>query len=66
MQTIYLAGGCFWCIEAALQDIKGIIFVVSGYSGGETINPNYEEVSSGNTGHAETVKIDYDECLACQ
>ena len=44
-QKIYLAGGCFWCLEEAFQDEKGIISAISGYSGGHTINPTYKEVS---------------------
>ncbi|QOL26968.1 peptide-methionine (S)-S-oxide reductase MsrA [Thalassotalea sp. LPB0316] len=59
-QEITLAGGCFWCIEAAYLSVKGIISAQSGYSGGETQNPSYKEVCSGNTGHAEVVKLSYD------
>lgn len=59
-ETITLAGGCFWCIEAIFEDLKGVKSVVSGYSGGKISNPSYEEVSSGNTGHAEVVQITYD------
>jgi peptide-methionine (S)-S-oxide reductase len=59
-ETIYLAGGCFWCIEAVFDRVKGVLDVVSGYCNGQTLNPTYEQVCSGTTGHAEVVKIDYD------
>lgn len=55
-----IANGCFWCTEAIFEDIEGVIDVVSGYSGGEIDNPSYEEVCSGNTGHAECVQITFD------
>lgn len=55
-----LGGGCFWCIEAAFQKLKGVESVVSGYAGGEVTNPTYEQVCSGVTGHAEVVQITYD------
>jgi peptide-methionine (S)-S-oxide reductase len=61
MQTIYLAGGCFWCTEAVFKSIKGVTSVMPGYIGGSVPNPSYEQVCSGNTGHAEAVKIVYDE-----
>ena len=54
------AGGCFWCEEATFEGLPGVISVVSGYTGGSTPNPTYEEVSSGRTGHAESVRITYD------
>ncbi len=60
MQSIVLGGGCFWCIEAVFKQLKGVIMVVPGYAGGEVVNPSYEKVYSGNTGHAEVVKIDFD------
>ncbi|MBD3270599.1 peptide-methionine (S)-S-oxide reductase MsrA [Candidatus Peregrinibacteria bacterium] len=60
LETIVLGGGCFWCIEAVFQNLKGVETVVSGYAGGDTDNPRYEEVCSGKTGHAEVVKIDFD------
>ena len=47
IKTIYFGGGCFWCVEAVFEDVKGVIEVVSGYSGGEIKNPSYTEVSSG-------------------
>jgi peptide-methionine (S)-S-oxide reductase len=55
-----LGGGCFWCLEAIFQDIKGVTSVVSGYSGGVVDNPGYEEVCTGRTGHAEVVQITFD------
>lgn len=53
-------GGCFWCTEAVFQRLKGVKTVVSGYSGGKTKNPTYEQVCSGRTGHAEVIQITYD------
>src|SRR5437588_960633 len=55
-----LAGGCFWCLEAAFQDLKGVERVQSGYAGGRVANPSYEQVCTGTTGHAEVVQITYD------
>ena len=55
-----LAGGCFWCLEAAFSRLKGVSQVVSGYAGGIMANPTYEQVTSGATGHAETVQITFD------
>lgn len=55
-----LAGGCFWCLEAVYDDLKGIEDVVSGYSGGHVENPSYEQVCTGGTGHAEVVQIKFD------
>ena len=55
-----LGGGCFWCLETIYLRVKGINKVISGYAGGQTENPTYEEVCSGNTGHAEVVQIEYD------
>lgn len=65
MQTNGLAvatfgAGCFWCVEAIFQDIKGVAKVVSGYSGGKNDNPSYREVCSGTTGHAEVIQVHYD------
>ena len=54
------AGGCFWCNEAAFEEIEGVLDVISGYTGGDVENPTYEQVSSGTTGHKEAVKIIYD------
>ena len=47
------AGGCFWCMEAAFEKVAGVVSMTSGYTGGEAVNPTYEEVSNGETGHAE-------------
>ena len=55
-----LGGGCFWCIEAVFEELKGVESAVSGYSGGKVKNPSYREVTSGRTGHAEVVQIKYD------
>ena len=57
----YFAGGCFWCMEESFESIEGVQEVISGYSGGNTPNPTYKEVTYKNTGHFETVKIIYDE-----
>jgi len=59
-QTMVVAGGCFWGVQGVFQHVKGVEQAVSGYAGGTKFNPTYEEVSSGNTGHAESVKITYD------
>lgn len=53
-------GGCFWCTEAVYRMIKGVESVTSGYAGGETDDPSYEAVSSGTTGHAEVIRVEYD------
>lgn len=58
--TATFATGCFWCTEAKFQQLKGVVKVVSGYSGGTVANPSYEQVSTGATGHAETCNIIYD------
>src|SRR6266567_6611983 len=55
-----LAGGCFWCLEAVYNDLKGVESVESGYMGGKTANPGYEDVCSGETGHAEVVQLTFD------
>lgn len=60
LKTIVLAGGCFWCTEAVFKRLAGIVSVISGYVGGHVKNPTYEQVSGGQTGHAEAVKIEYD------
>lgn len=54
------AGGCFWCVEAAFEQLPGVIHVVSGYTGGEIENPSYKQVSSGKTGHLEAIQVTYD------
>jgi peptide-methionine (S)-S-oxide reductase len=55
-----LAGGCFWCLDAVVRDLRGVEKVESGYAGGTTANPSYEQVCSGRTGHAEVVQITFD------
>lgn len=60
MATARLAGGCFWCLEAAFSRLRGVTAVQSGYCGGHVADPDYRAVCSGSTGHAETVRIDYD------
>ena len=55
-----LAGGCFWCLEAVFDQLKGVLSVESGYMGGKTPNPNYEQVCSGASGHAEVVRVAFD------
>ncbi|MBL0171243.1 MAG: peptide-methionine (S)-S-oxide reductase MsrA [Gemmatimonadaceae bacterium] len=60
MQTAVFAGGCFWGVEAVFEHLKGVKSVVSGYAGGKVVNPDYETVSSGRTGHAEAVKVTFD------
>jgi peptide methionine sulfoxide reductase msrA/msrB len=59
-QEALLAGGCFWCIETSFEDLEGVSEAISGYTGGHKDNPTYEEVSTGTTGHYETVKVIYD------
>ena len=60
IQQATFGAGCFWCVEAVFQDIEGVLDVRSGYTGGTTDNPTYEEVCSGKTGHAEVIQIDFD------
>ena len=60
MQTAVLAGGCFWGVEGVFEHVKGVTQVVAGYAGGSAVRPSYEQVSSGTTGHAESVRISYD------
>ncbi|MCZ4261307.1 peptide-methionine (S)-S-oxide reductase MsrA [Limimaricola sp. G21655-S1] len=59
-ETITVAGGCFWCVEADFEKVDGVIEAVSGFAGGDTANPTYEQVTSGGTGHYEVVEITYD------
>tara|TARA_B100001059_G_C17694805_1_gene506924 strand:- start:136 stop:735 length:600 start_codon:yes stop_codon:yes gene_type:complete len=59
----YFASGCFWCVESIYENLKGVVNVDSGYSGGSTINPTYYQVISGNTGHAETIEVVYDSSI---
>jgi peptide-methionine (S)-S-oxide reductase len=60
MERATLGGGCFWCLEAVYQQILGVSAVVSGYAGGATLNPDYESICSGQTGHAEIVDVYFD------
>lgn len=62
-ETATLAGGCFWCLEAVYDQMKGVVSVESGYIGGHTSNPTYEAVCSGRTGHAEAVRITFDPAI---
>ncbi len=59
-ETTVFGGGCFWCTEAVFKMLKGVASVTPGYAGGTVLNPTYEQVSSGNTGHAESVQIEFD------
>jgi len=59
-QTAVFAGGCFWGVQAVFQHVKGVVSATSGYAGGTTASPSYEEVSSGTTGHAESVRVVFD------
>jgi peptide-methionine (S)-S-oxide reductase len=59
-ETILLGGGCFWCLEPIYDALEGVHDVVSGYAGGQTVNPSYEQVCSGRTGHAEVVRVTFD------
>ncbi len=60
LKTATFAGGCFWCMVSPFEHVNGVVKVVSGYTGGKTINPTYEEVSSGTTGHYEAIQVTYD------
>lgn len=59
-ESITLAGGCFWCLEAVYEQVRGVLAVESGYSNGQVYNPSYEQVCQGDTGHAEVVKVEFD------
>ena len=63
MTTYVLAGGCFWCLDAVYRGVKGIQNVVSGYTGGDLPTPSYDQVSLGTSGHAEAVKVTFDESI---
>lgn len=63
MTTYVIAGGCFWCLDAVYRRLKGVESVISGYTGGQTLDPSYYEVASGETGHAEAVQITFDESV---
>lgn len=60
MNTYVLAGGCFWCLDAAYRVLRGVSSVVSGYIGGASVNPTYEQICTGTTGHAEAVAVTFD------
>jgi peptide-methionine (S)-S-oxide reductase len=60
VETATLAAGCFWCTEAVFQRLKGVTSVISGYAGGDMDKPSYEQVSTGETGHAEAIQIEFD------
>ncbi len=60
IEKIVVAGGCFWCLEAVFRIVRGVVSVRSGYTGGSTENPSYEDVCRGNTGHVEAVEISFD------
>lgn len=62
-ETAIFAGGCFWCMESDFDDVKGVIDTASGYTGGALDNPTYEDVSSGRTGHFESLKVTYDPAI---
>ena len=59
-QVATLAGGCFWCLEAVFDLLEGVSSVESGYMGGKTVNPSYEDICTGTTGHAEVVRVSFD------
>jgi peptide-methionine (S)-S-oxide reductase len=63
MELATLAGGCFWCTEAIFRRLIGVYKVTSGYTGGKTANPTYEQVCSGTTGHAEAIQIEFDPAI---
>ena len=60
IETITLGGGCFWCLEAVYEQVDGVLAVESGYSNGQVVNPSYEQVCGGDTGHAEVVRVSFD------
>ena len=66
MKSMYVAGGCFWCVEEVYEKIEGVLSVYSGYSGGHVENPTYQEVVLGNTGHIEAAEINYDSSLVSE
>ena len=63
IERAVLGGGCFWCTEAVFLGVKGVTRVESGYAGGQTANPTYEQICDGDTGHAEVVSVDFDSTL---
>ena len=60
METLFFAGGCFWCITPTFREMEGVYRVVSGYSGGDEVNPTYEDVKYQRTAHRETIQVDFD------
>ncbi|MGA7462870.1 MAG: peptide-methionine (S)-S-oxide reductase MsrA [Candidatus Korobacteraceae bacterium] len=62
-ETAYLGGGCFWCVEAAIKQLEGVISVRSGYMGGRAANPTYQQVCSGKTGHVEIAEVVFDPAI---
>jgi peptide-methionine (S)-S-oxide reductase len=60
LETATLGGGCFWCIESAFNQLKGVVRAVSGYAGGQIPNPTYQQICTGTTGHAEVVQVTFD------
>ena len=63
LETITLGGGCFWCVEAVFDDLQGVEDVVSGYIGGQSANPTYEQICTGRTGHAEVIQVKFDPAI---
>lgn len=63
VEVATLGGGCFWCLDAVYRRVRGVLLVTSGYAGGETKNPTYEQVCSGTTGHAEVVQVEFDPAI---
>ncbi len=63
MQTIILGGGCFWCTEAVYEPLKGVISVAPGYTGGQTKDPTYCDICTGETGHAEVIRVEFDPAI---
>ncbi|WP_093920696.1 peptide-methionine (S)-S-oxide reductase MsrA [Sunxiuqinia elliptica] len=63
MELATFGNGCFWCTEAVFKELNGVIEVTSGFSGGEIINPSYREVTTGRTGHAEVIEIEFDPAI---
>lgn len=61
MQQALLGGGCFWCVEAVFLQLKGVTQVISGYAGGNTVQPSYEDICRGDTEHAEVIQVEFDE-----
>ncbi len=67
METLIVGGGCFWCIQSAFALVEGVQQAEAGYAGGETLNPDYESVCKGHTGHAEVVKVTFDDStVSCE